>query len=141
MSPESKALTVNPKDLNGLKKVSISKLPVVGIIHGAHAMMYGADLYGAYNWRDKDVLASIYYDAIMRHMMCWFEGQDYAPDSKVHHLGHVIACAAILLDAFEMDKLVDDRPLVWGEREDCVADELLKRLSHIIQARKEAAHV
>ncbi|MHC4332187.1 MAG: dATP/dGTP diphosphohydrolase domain-containing protein [Planctomycetota bacterium] len=108
--PESKADSVNPKDLIGNTKVSITKLPSVAIIHGAHAMMDGAGKYGAYNWRAKDVVASIYVDAAYRHLMAWFEGEEIADDSKVHHLGHAIACCAILLDAGESGNLIDDRP-------------------------------
>jgi Domain of unknown function (DUF5664) len=106
----SKATTSNPKDLLGNKKVSISKFPLVGLIHGAHAMMNGADKYGPYNWREKDVIASIYVDAALRHLIAWFEREEIAEDSGVHHLGHAEACCAILLDAQENGNLIDDRP-------------------------------
>jgi hypothetical protein len=110
VAPKSKADSTNPKDLVGNTKVSLSKLPVIAVAHGAMAMMDGAEKYGPYNWRDKSVVASIYVDAAMRHLQCWFEGQEQATDSKVHHLGHTIACCAILLDAQAKSKLVDDRP-------------------------------
>lgn len=74
-------------------------------------MMNGAQKYGPYNWRGNAVISSIYVDALMRHAMAWFdEKEEVAEDSKVHHLGHVIACAAILLDAQATGNLVDDRP-------------------------------
>lgn len=101
----------NPKDLVGNAKVSISKLPAIAVIQGAMAMMDGAGKYGPYNWREKDVIASIYVDAALRHLYCWFEGQRNASDSRVHHLGHAIACCAILLDAESIGHMVDDRPL------------------------------
>jgi hypothetical protein len=78
------------------------------------AMMDGAKKYGPYNWRAKKVVASIYIDAAMRHLATWFEGQETASDSKVHHLGHAIACCAILLDAQATGNLVDDRPITEG---------------------------
>lgn len=109
--PASRATGPNPKDIVGSTKVSISKLPAIGIIHGAHAMMNGAGKYGPYNWRDKSVQASIYVDAAMRHILEWFEGQELAPDSKCHHLGHALACCAILLDAQANSAMIDDRPL------------------------------
>ena len=49
----------NPKDLIGAKKVSITKLPPVAVLHASHALMNGAAKYGAYNWRDNAVIASI----------------------------------------------------------------------------------
>lgn len=136
MSMKSKATTSNPKDLFGSVKVSFTKLPAVAIAHGAHAMMDGAVKYGPYNWRDKDVIASIYVDAAIRHLLDWFEGQEQAKDSEVHHLGHAIACAAILLDAQENGKLIDDRPIFDNPE---VLDRVLDRLSAIINRRKEEA--
>lgn len=115
----------NPKDLVGQKKVSISKLPAVAIVHGAHAMEYGASKYEAYNWRENAVVASIYIDAAQRHLLTWFEGQETAKDSGVHHLGHALACMAILLDAQETGNLIDDRPKTANRD---MLDGLLERL-------------
>jgi len=129
----SRATTTNPKDLLGNKKISITKLPMVGIIHGAHAMMDGADKYGPYNWRAKDVIASIYVDAAMRHFAAWFEREETAEDSGVHHLGHAIACAAILLDALENGNLIDDRPT--SNHEEVVKD-LFARLTKVIETKR-----
>lgn len=128
ISPASKADTTNPKDLVGNTKVSLSKLPAVAIVHGAHAMMDGARKYGPYNWRAKKVVAGIYVDAAMRHILAWFEGEELAKDSGVHHLGHAIACCAILLDAQETGNLVDDRP---------VNDENRAMLSRVLDRLKE----
>jgi hypothetical protein len=126
----SKASTTNPKDLFGAVKVSTSKLPFAGIAHGAHAMMDGAVKYGPYNWRDKKVIASIYVDAAERHLRGWFEGEETASDSEVHHLGHAIACLSIILDAQENGTLIDDRPNGKG-----VAGRILERLSGVIKRR------
>jgi hypothetical protein len=101
----------NPKDLLGLKKVPLHLLPAVARIFGAMAMKDGARKYGPYNWRTKKVKASIYIDAIERHMLAFLDGEDCAEDSGIHHLGHVIACCAILLDAKETGNLIDDRPI------------------------------
>lgn len=100
----------NPKDLIGAKKVSISKLPAVAVLHAAHAMMNGAEKFGSYNWRSNKVRAEIYIDAALRHIGAWNEREECASDSNVHHLGHAMACLAILLDAQETGNLVDDRP-------------------------------
>lgn len=100
----------NPKDLVGIKKVSTFVFPSAATLHGSHAMMYGAGIYGPYNWRDNDVRASIYLDACERHLLSWREGEEEALDSGVHHLGHAIACLAIILDAETTGNLIDDRP-------------------------------
>jgi hypothetical protein len=108
--PVAKTNKPNPKDLLGVKKVSITKFPATALAHGAHAMMDGARKYGPFNWRGNAVIASIYIDACMRHLTAWFDGEETASDSGVHHLGHAIACLGILLDAQETGNLIDDRP-------------------------------
>lgn len=142
VATKSKALSANPKDLFGAKKVSLSKLPAVAVAHGAHAMMDGANKYGAYNWRDKAVIASIYVDAAKRHIDDWFEGIKRARDSEVHHLGHGIACLAILLDAEETGNLIDDRPLSDGVSERVhaeIAAILARRAADKVAAEKKKA--
>jgi len=74
-------------------------------------MMDGARKYGPYNWREEGVGASTYISAAMRHLRSYLDGERDAADSRVHHLGHAIACLAILLDAEAVGNLVDDRPL------------------------------
>lgn len=110
----SKATTTNPKDLLGSGKVSLTCVPPVALLHEACALMTGDWKYGAYNWRAKPVVARIYIDAALRHIHAWFDGEEYAQDSGVHHLGHARACMAILLDAMETGNLVDDRPIADG---------------------------
>jgi len=100
----------NPKDLLGVKKLDLTVLPDVAIAHASHAMMNGAQKYGPYNWREKKVRADIYIAAARRHISQWFDGEECAEDSCVHHLGHAMACLAILLDAQEYGCLIDNRP-------------------------------
>lgn len=102
--------STNPKDLVGAKKPPLSLIPPVGLIHEAMALKNGADKYGAYNWRSKKVQSMIYIDAILRHAQCYLDGENYAEDSKVHHLAHIKACCSILLDATETGNLIDNRP-------------------------------
>jgi Domain of unknown function (DUF5664) len=134
MADESiKGEGINPKDLLGVAKVSITKLPAVGILHGAHAMMNGAEKYGPYNWREKPVIASIYVDAMMRHILAWFdEREECAADSGVKHLGHVIASASIILDAQATGNLGDDRP---GQGKGAA---VMDSINAVIKQRREA---
>ena len=99
----------NPKDLQDYKKVDLTLLPSIALFHGAHAMMNGAEKYGPYNWRDKAVLARVYIAAAKRHLDYWEAGEEASADSLVHHLGHAIACMAILLDAQATGNMIDDR--------------------------------
>jgi hypothetical protein len=101
----------NPKDLIGATKPDLSLVPQAALLHTAAAMMDGAQKYGPYNWRQNPVKLRVYVAAAQRHLAQYLDGEDFDPISGVHHLGHAIACAAILLDAKETGNLVDDRPL------------------------------
>lgn len=100
----------NPKTAIGIQKPSLTKAPPIAMLWMALAFMDGARKYGPYNWRTKRVTASIYIDAIYRHLGAWFDGEEYAEDSKLPHLAHVLACVAILIDAQTCGVLNDDRP-------------------------------
>lgn len=111
---------LTPKDMVGISKVPlISVVPPASIIYEALAMRYGAYLapradggfgYGPYNWRTKGVRASIYIDTFLRHAFGWWDGEDVATDSNVHHLGHLKASCGVVLDAIESKTFIDDRP-------------------------------
>ena len=100
----------NPKTIIGLSKPSLIAIPPVALLHLGRAMTDGKNKYGLMNWREKRVSSSIYYDAALRHALAWWDGENFASDSGVHHLGHLMACAAIILDAQSVDNLNDDRP-------------------------------
>jgi len=102
----------NPKDIVGIKKVpmSVVSAPVradVGI-----GMLEGMCKYGRHNYRAVGVRASIYYDATMRHLMSWWEGEDLDPesDAQLSHVTKAIASLVVLRDAMIQRKLTDDRP-------------------------------
>ncbi|MGH0000092.1 dATP/dGTP diphosphohydrolase domain-containing protein [Pseudovibrio ascidiaceicola] len=100
----------NPKAVLGTAKPSLSVIPPVAIFHLGQAMEDGEKKYGLMNWRENQVSASVYYNAALRHLMAWWDGEQKASDSGVHHLAHVMGCMAILLDAESMGNLIDDRP-------------------------------
>ncbi len=130
----STAAATNPKDALGAAKVPLSLVPPVAIIHAAEAFRDGVVKHGgAYNWRQSNVKASSYVDAAMRHILSWFDGEDHASDSGVHHLGHAIADLAIILDAYEAGSLEDDRP------EQGRAADLLDSLHREREAEEKAA--
>jgi hypothetical protein len=116
ISPTSKALGRNPKDIIGAKKPSLTKIPAIAELWESLAMMDGAGKYNPYNWRANEVYASVYIDALIRHAKAWFEGERCASDSGCHHLGHARACLGILLDAEATGNLIDDRPVTEESR-------------------------
>jgi len=104
-------MDANPKTYYGLAKPGLSKVPSLPLFAIGQVMAVGAAKYGAMNWRKDPVSASTYYDAAMRHLMAWWDGQDLDPETGLPHLAHVAANMCILLDADSGPWLLDDRPI------------------------------
>jgi hypothetical protein len=100
----------NPKDAVGIKKVPFSTLSAPVVMEMAIAMLEGALKYGRHNYRVKGVRASVYYDALMRHITAWWEGEDIDAESGMHHLVKAMTTLLVLRDAMVRHKWVDDRP-------------------------------
>lgn len=104
------ATSGDPKRVAGSRKPGTWNVPDVATFHMAQAMDDGARKYGRFNWRrGSGVNLSVYINAMQRHLSAFKEGEDFASDSGVHHLAHLMAGAAILLDAGAHGKLIDDR--------------------------------
>ena len=100
----------NPKDAVGTKKPPMSTVPAPVMMEVGTAMLEGARKYGRHNYRISHVRASVYYDATLRHLFSWFEGEDIDADSGMSHVTKAIASLIVLRDAQINDCLVDDRP-------------------------------
>lgn len=106
----------NPKDAVGDKKLALHLLSPIAEAHWAIGQYAGMLKYGAWNWRAAGVRASIYISALRRHLAAYQSGEEFDPTDGSHHLGNIMACAAILLEAREIGKLVDDRPPSFSHR-------------------------
>lgn len=103
------AKDTNPKDAIGADKLPLDLVPDTAIALASLAHLDGALRYGKWNWRVAGVRSSIYVAAIKRHLAAYENGEDIAADG-VHHLGHILACVNIIVDAGACGKLTDDRP-------------------------------
>jgi len=100
----------NPKDAVGVKKAPFSTVPAPVMAEIGVAMLEGARKYGRHNYRVAGVRASVYYDAAMRHLTAWWEGEDLDPDSNLSHITKALASLTVLRDTMINDKWTDDRP-------------------------------
>ena len=107
----------NPKSALGIKKVPLHLVSPISTLHEAMAMAEGGMKYGPYNYRKDNVAATVYCAAALRHIFDWMCGEENAPDSGIHHLGHAKACMGILLDAQAVGSLIDDRYMTHAYRE------------------------
>lgn len=87
-------------------KVDVTLLPVEAVFEGSRAMADGARKYGRGQWATDDRVTRVkILAAMLRHTLLLIKGEMFASDSKVHHAGHVIANAGILLARFDKDEL------------------------------------
>lgn len=100
----------NPKTACGMSKPGIEGVPTAPLFMVGEVMRLGIRKYGLTNWRHDPISASVYYNAAMRHVMSWWDGQNLDHESGQPHLAHAVACLLILLDAKTSDDLIDDRP-------------------------------
>lgn len=99
----------NPKTAIGQTKPGMSDVPPSALRALGEVMRLGARKYGRLNWRAKTVSSTVYYDAAMRHLMAWMDGETVDPESGQSHLAHVMACCTILIDAEAEGSLNDNR--------------------------------
>ena len=104
----------NPKDIYGIAKPGLSAVPPLALFQIGRAMEEGQRKYGHMNWRHTQVKTSVYYNAAMRHLMAWWDGEDTDHASGLPHLALAAANLCILLDADSDGRqafMEDDRPL------------------------------
>lgn len=101
---------INPKDSIGVKKVPLSTVSAPVLMEMGLAMLEGDRKYGRHNYRVSSVRASVYYDATMRHLMSWWEGEDLDPDSELSHITKALGALSVLRDSMINEKWIDDRP-------------------------------
>lgn len=102
---------MNPKHIQAQKE---DKAPLEYLVWSvledeARVLKGGAGKYGVRNWRIDEILASTYEGAMMRHLKAWAMGEDLDPDDGKHHLSHLRACCAIVMDADTHNTMIDDR--------------------------------
>jgi hypothetical protein len=100
----------NPKEALGICKIPLHTVPCEVLMELGLAMLEGGRKYGTHNYREMGVRMSTYYDACQRHLMSWWEGEDYDPDSGIHHIIKAMACLLVVRDSMHMGNVVDDRP-------------------------------
>lgn len=99
----------NPKQLFGDKKPPLTQFPLSAQIEATLAFYDGYLKYGWRNWRDQPVESQTYIEAALRHLRLFEVGENYTRDTKVHNLGAVIACCAILIDSELYGSMIDNR--------------------------------
>lgn len=95
-------------------KADLSLNPKIAQEEMAFAFMLGEKKYGRFNFY-KGLESHRLISAAMRHLNAWNEGENLDPESGRSHLGHALACIAMILKTQELGSLRDTRYVQEGE--------------------------
>ena len=96
----------------GQKPERFSLVPIPAMDHVARLYAAGAEKYDAHNWR-RGYDWSLSYDAAMRHLTAFWDGEDIDPDwgdKNIPHLAAVVFHCLAMLTFMENHPELDDRP-------------------------------
>jgi len=74
------------------EKLRWSLLDIPSLKETIQVLEFGAKKYSPENWKGLEDGAIRYYDAAMRHLTAWKDGEIYDPESGLPHLGHAACC-------------------------------------------------
>ena len=71
-------------------------------------LMYGQQKYDSWNWA-KGLSYTALTESLLRHTFSFLHGEDDDPESKISHVGHILANSMFLSYMFLFRKDLDDR--------------------------------
>ena len=98
----------------GVKAQRHSLLPKQGLDAIAEVFNFGASKYAAHNWR-RGYEWSKSYDALIRHLTAFWDGETNDPESGLPHLAHAGFHVLVLLTYMDEQPGFDDR---WKGNDD-----------------------
>lgn len=107
--PDLEPPAENPKALAGRQKIEYANTPSLPALYQAAVHDLGAGKYGSFNWRDRPIKVMDYISALRRHLAELEAGVDLDNESGLPHCAHIMATAAIVIDAQAAGTLIDDR--------------------------------
>lgn len=90
-------------------KLQWSLVPSEAMEEIVDVLTYGAKKYSPDNWQHVDNPDTRYFNAAMRHIWAWRQGERFDEESHKSHLAHA-ACCLLFLMAFDQEADKDDSP-------------------------------
>lgn len=92
------------------EKPRVGLVPVEAILAVSNVLTAGAKVYGDRNW-ELGISYERVYNATMRHLLAWWNGEDVDPDSGMSHLWHALTNLCFLVTYVERNmNSFDNRP-------------------------------
>jgi len=97
-----KAKRFNKNKLNWSLTSMVALEPMIKVL------MFGATKYSPNNWK-KGMNYTTIYDSMQRHLNSFMSGEDIDPESKLHHIGHILCNSMFLSWMIVFKPELDDR--------------------------------
>jgi len=79
------------------KKPRTDLLPPDAILEVSRVLGFGAEKYDEDNWKKLSNLERRYLGAALRHIFAIMAGEDYDPETGMHHEAHAVCCLLFTL--------------------------------------------
>jgi len=88
-------------------KLEYGLLPALALEETVKVLTFGAQKYERGNWQKVPDAKRRYFDAMERHVWAWKKGEQFDPESGIHHLAHAMCCLMFLYehDIIDFEKL------------------------------------
>ena len=91
------------------EKVQMSLADPIALHALCTVLTHGAEKYGAYNWLEGMDWSRV-YDAALRHLNAFWNGEDIDPESGFPHVDHALCNLMILTRYTRTHQKLDNRP-------------------------------
>lgn len=72
-------------------------LPYDALSSVVRVMMAGSKKYSDFNWQKIDDIPGRYFDACMRHLTQWRQGETIDGETGESHLSHAVCCLLFMI--------------------------------------------
>ena len=79
-------------------KMEYGLLPPLALEETVKVLTFGAQKYERDNWQKVPEAKRRYFDALQRHVWAWKQGEQFDPESGIHHLAHAMCCLMFLYE-------------------------------------------
>lgn len=78
-------------------KWRFSLLPAAQLLQIIQVLEFGANKYAPENWKTVPDAKTRYFDACIRHLTAWWQGEKNDSESGLSHLAHAGCCILFLM--------------------------------------------
>ena len=107
--PERRVVNEKTGGEKGQKDAQLGAIDPLSLLELAKVAGYGTEKYERYNFL-KGYAWSLSFDAMMRHALAFWAGEDNDPESHISHMAHAAFHCLALIAYTRCNQELDDRP-------------------------------